>query len=91
MLIGERYSIGSVRKQTAVSGKDRLRIDHRYIVSRCEQYDLPAMGLHKNVWHNNEATPRLAAKRGYDRFDFGDATNTRRDRLDFEVSGRGIE
>ena len=49
------------------------------------------MGLHKNVWHTNEATPRLAAKRGYDRFDFGDATNARCDGLDFELSGCGIE
>jgi hypothetical protein len=39
------------------------------------------MDYHKEVWHNDEAAPRLPSKRVHDVFDFGVAMSTRCDRL----------
>src|SRR6202162_5134272 len=43
------HKVGCVGKQTAVSGKDSMKIDSRYIVSGCQQYDWRAMDAHKNT------------------------------------------
>src|SRR5262249_25577543 len=59
---------------------DSVRIDRRYPVSLRRQYDIRAMALKKSIRRNDEATPRLAPKRGYDRFDVAFAMDTRRHR-----------
>ncbi len=46
---------------------------------------------HKVVWHNNEAAAWLAAKRGYDSFDFGVTPSARSDRLHVARSERRLE
>src|ERR1700730_4872750 len=62
-----------------------------YVVSRCQQYDWPAVNEHKVVWHDNEAAAGLSSERSHDEFDFGIATSARCDRLHFERSGSSLE
>src|SRR5262249_46323500 len=50
-----------------------------------------AMALHKCVRRNDEASPRLAPKRGHERFDFGIAMNGRRDQRHLERASRCLE
>src|SRR5215831_17296872 len=80
------HPVDSVGKQTAFSSPDGLRVDRWHLVSGCQQYGRRAMDPRKSVRQDDKAALRLAPSQGYDRFDFGVATNGRRDRLDLERS-----
>src|SRR5208282_6228500 len=55
--------VGSIGKQPALSNSDNRWIDHRHIVSSCEQYDCFPMDEQKSVRGDDEPTSRLASKR----------------------------
>src|SRR5215831_40506 len=69
------YPVGSVGEQTAVSGKDRVRIDRRYIVSGRRRYDRSAMRDQECIRHDDKAASRLTPKGGDGRFDLYVAAN----------------
>src|SRR5262249_50935683 len=81
----------SIRNQTAVSGPAYVRIDRRYPVSSCQQYDERAMNLRKSITCNHEAASRLLSNGGDGLFDFGIAMNGRHDRLRLKRSSRSLE
>src|SRR6516165_4965083 len=85
------YLVDSVGKQTAVSDKDRLPIDRRYVVSRRCRYDRHAMRGHECIRHGNKAASRLAPKAGDGRFDLYVAVNGRNDWHDLERPGRRLK
>src|SRR5262249_21368193 len=78
------YLVYSVGEQAAVSGKDRIPIDHRYVISGYRQYDRRAMREHECIRHDDKAAPLLAPKGDDGCFDFDVAMNGRGDRLHFE-------
>src|SRR5215471_6464316 len=51
----EVYLVGSVGKQTAVSGKERLRINRRYVGSGRHRYDRRAMRDREWIRDDNKA------------------------------------
>src|SRR5262249_3816062 len=71
------YLIDSVGEQPAVSGKERSRIDRRYVVSGRGRYDRRAMHGRECIRHDEEATARLARQGDDGRFDFSVAMNRR--------------
>ena len=72
------YLIDSVGEQAAVSGKDRLVIDRRYVVPGRRQYDWRAMHERESI-HDDKAASRLPPKGVDGRFDLYVAMNGRRD------------
>ena len=79
--VGQVHSVG---KQTALSGKGRLPIDRRHVVSGRRRYDRRAMREHENTWHDDKAASRLAPKGDDGRFDLCVAMNGRSDWHDLE-------
>jgi hypothetical protein len=67
------------RAQTAVSDKERLRIDRRYVVSGRRQYDRRAMRARESIRHDDKTASRLAPKGEDGRFDLYVDTNGRSD------------
>ena len=63
------YLVDSVGEQTAVSGKDRLPIDRRYVVSDRRRHERRAMDVREQIRQDDEAASRLARKSGDGRFD----------------------
>jgi hypothetical protein len=56
------YPVGSVGEQAAVSDKERLDIDGRYVVSGGRHYDRRAMREREYIPHDDKPASRLAAK-----------------------------
>jgi ABC-type uncharacterized transport system substrate-binding protein len=63
------YLVDSVGEQAAVSGKGRVVIDRRYVVSGRRQYDRRAMRVREYVPNDDKAASRLAPKADDGRFD----------------------
>src|SRR5262249_12929679 len=78
------YQVGSVGKQAAVSGKERLRIDCRYVVLGRRQYDRRGMHIHEHIRYDDEAASQLTPKGDDGRFDFSVVMNGRSDWHDLE-------
>jgi hypothetical protein len=78
------YRVGSVGEQTALSGKVRIRIDGRYVVSGRCRYDRRAMRAREYFPYNDKAASRLAPKDDDGRFDLCVAVNGHNDWLDLE-------
>src|SRR5262249_4862769 len=78
------YLVDSVGEQAPFSGKERLRIDLRYLVSGRCRYDRRAMRDHGCIRHGDKAACRLAPKGDDGRFDFRVAMNGRNDWQDLE-------
>ena len=75
------YPVDAVGEQAAVSGKVRLRIGRRYVVSGGRRYDRRAMRQHECIPRDDKAASRLAPKGRDGRFDLFVAMNGRRDRF----------
>jgi hypothetical protein len=74
----EVYRVGCVGEQTAVSGKGRIRIDRRYVVSGRARYDRRAMHV-RECTRDDKAASRLVPQGDDGRFDLYVAMNGRRD------------
>src|SRR6516162_8661845 len=73
------YPVGCVGEQTAASGKERLRIDRRYVVSGRRRYDRRAMRDRECIRDDDKAASRLTPKGDDGRFDLYVAMNGRSD------------
>jgi hypothetical protein len=80
----EVYQIDSVGEQAAVSGKDRSRIDRRYVVSGRRRYDRRAIQAREWVRYDDKAAARLAPQGVDGGFDLYIAAYERSDWLDLE-------
>src|SRR6516164_7197283 len=78
------YLVDSVGEQTAVSGKDRGRIDRRYVVSGRRCYDRRAMQAREWVRFDDKAASRLAPQGVDGGLDLYVAAHERSDWLDLE-------
>jgi hypothetical protein len=56
------YPVESVGEQAAVSGKGRIPIDRRYVVSGRRQYDRRAMRDEECIRHDDKTAARLAPR-----------------------------
>ena len=78
------YQVDSVGEQAAVSGKERLRIDRRYVVTSCRRYKRRVMRRHESIRYDDKTALRLAPKSDDGGFDFSVAMNVCNDWFDFE-------
>src|SRR5262249_26887042 len=78
------YLVGSVGEQAAVAGIVGERVDRRYVVSRCRQYDGRTMRGHEWTRHDDETASRLAPKGDDGHFDLCVAMNGRNYWCDLE-------
>src|SRR5262249_2526113 len=78
------YPVVSVGEQTAVSGKVRYPIGHRYVVSGRRQYDRHAMNVHEYVRHDDKAAEVLPPKVDDGRFNLHMAMDGPNDWHDLE-------
>src|SRR6516165_1623811 len=62
------YLVGSVGEQAALSGKVRLRIDRRYLISGRRRYDRRAMRTRECIRYDDKAASRLAPEGRNGRF-----------------------
>ena len=76
--------VGSVGEQAALSGKVRLRIDHRYVVPGRRQYDWRVMYGREYVRYYDKAASRLPPKGDDGRLDLCVAVNGRSNWLDLQ-------
>jgi hypothetical protein len=85
------HLVNSVGEQTAVSGKGRIRIDRRYVVSGGRRYYRHAMHEREHIRYDDKAASWLAPKGRDGRFDLYVAMNRRNDWHDLECPGRRIK
>src|SRR6516162_597178 len=85
------YLVGSVGEQATVSGKVRLPIDRRYVVSSRRRYDERAMRHHEYIRQGDKAASRLASQSADGLFDLCVSMNRRNDWRDLERAGRRLQ